>query len=177
MAKALLSLVAVCLFLSQACAAAPKRTAPIWNDLTAEEQLVLAPLERDWDRLDSQRRRKWLGIAQRYPTMSADEKSKIDRRMQPWASLSADQRRIARERYKKLEQLPSAKRDELRTQWEAYSRLPEDERARLRTAPPKSQQHKTAQKQAKNPAPAPETGPQPQSGPDAPPSPEIKSAN
>ncbi len=176
MAKALLSVVAVCLFLSQACAAAPKRTAPTWNELTAEEQQVLAPLERDWERLDPQRRRKWVGIAKRYPTMNADEKSKIDRRMQPWASLSADQRRIARERYKKLEQLPPAKRDELRTRWEEYSRLPEDERARLRTAPPKPQQQKAFPKHAKSPSPAPASVLQPQSGSDAPPNPDIKSA-
>lgn len=174
MAKALLSLVAVCLFLSQACAAPPKRAAPTWNELTIEEQQVLAPLERDWDQLAPQRRRKWVGIAKRYPTMKSDEKSKIDRRMQPWASLSADQRRIARERYKKLEQLPPAKRDELRTRWEEYSRLPEDERARLRTAPPKNQQQKASPKQARNPAPVPAIIPQSHSGSDAPTNRDVK---
>ena len=35
-----------------------------------------------WDKLDAQRKQKWRGIAQRYPTMHADEQQRIQQQMQ-----------------------------------------------------------------------------------------------
>ena len=40
-------------------AKAPAR--PEWAELTAEQQKTLAPLKADWESLETERRRKWIG--------------------------------------------------------------------------------------------------------------------
>ncbi|MBI2959885.1 MAG: DUF3106 domain-containing protein, partial [Betaproteobacteria bacterium] len=81
---------------------------------------MLAQLASEWDKLDPQRKRKWVGIAKRYPSMKADEQARVQRRMQEWAKLSPAQRSAARERYKKLEKLPREKRQTLMNEWDQY---------------------------------------------------------
>lgn len=134
MAKALIT-VAIWIFLaSSAIAATPRQPPPTWAELSTEQKQVLAPLEAEWDKIDAQRRRKWIGIAKRYPSMSPEEKAKVERRMRPWASLSTEERRAARDRYKKLERMPPEKRDILKQRWDEYKQLPEEERKRLRSS-------------------------------------------
>ena len=111
-------------------AKAPAR--PAWAQLTADQQMILAPLKPDWDGLDTERRRKWVGVAKRYPGMSAQGQERVQRRMQVWAKLSPEQRRQARETYKKIiVKAPPAKRANLREQWAAYQQLSPQERDTL----------------------------------------------
>jgi hypothetical protein len=120
MAKALFALALwLCTSLS-VLAAAPQKKQPSWAELAPAQQQVLAPLASDWDNFDAQRKRKWIGIAKRYPTLKPDEQARVQRRMQDWAKLTPEQRRVARERYKKIEKLPPEKRETLRTEWEQY---------------------------------------------------------
>ena len=93
---------------------------PAWSELTPAQQQVLAPLAGEWDKLDSIRRRKWLGIAQRYPKMKPQEQQRLQKRMIDWAKLSPDERKAARERYQTLKKLPPEKRRQVRQQWEEY---------------------------------------------------------
>jgi len=83
--------------------------------------------------MEAQRKRKWLGIAKRYPKMSVEEQSKVKRRMQDWAKLSPEQRRTAREGFKSLAKLPPDKKQDLRDKWDEYQQLPEEERQKLRS--------------------------------------------
>jgi hypothetical protein len=110
-------------------AKAPAR--PAWAELTADQQMILAPLKADWDALETERRRKWLGVAKRYPGMSAQGQERVQRRMQVWAKLSPEQRRQARENYKQIVKAPPAKRANLREQWAAYQQLSPQERDTL----------------------------------------------
>jgi Protein of unknown function (DUF3106) len=113
-------------------AAKPKANVrPMWAELNAEQQKILAPLKADWEMLEPERRRKWIGIAKRYPTMKAQEQERIQRRMQTWAKLSPEQRRQARETYKQIVKAPPEKRSKLRQQWAEYQALPERERDSL----------------------------------------------
>ena len=107
---------------------------PAWAELTAEQQMILAPLKADWEALDPDRRRKWIGIAKRYPKMKPDAQERMQRRMQAWAKLSPEQRRQARENYKRIVKVPPEKRDKLRDAWAEYQALPPHERQSL--APP-----------------------------------------
>src|SRR5690349_13424460 len=109
---------------------------PAWAELTAEQQLVLAPLKNDWDNLERERRQKWIQIAKRYPRMKALEQERVQRRMQIWANLSPEQRRQARENYKRLAKSPQPAKKSLREQWAEYQALPPQERENL--APPRS---------------------------------------
>lgn len=134
MAKALLALI-IGLFVSfSVLAAAPQKKPPTWAELTPAQRQILAPLASDWNTLDAQRKRKWLGIAKRYPKMTPAQQAKAQQNMQPWAKLTPEERRAARERYKKLQKLPPTKRQTLKQKWEEYQRLPEDQRKRLEAA-------------------------------------------
>jgi hypothetical protein len=108
---------------------------PAWAELTAEQQQILSPLRTDWEQLEPNRRRKWIGIAKRYPGMKPEEQQRVQKRMHAWAKLTPEQRRQARESYKKIAKVPAEKRQNLREQWAEYQALPPDERQNL--APPK----------------------------------------
>jgi hypothetical protein len=118
-------------------AQAKKQVKPAWAELTAEQQKILAPLKADWDRLEFERRQKWIGIAKRYPRMTVAEQERIQRRMQVWAKLSPEQRRHARETYKQIVKVPPEKRGNLREQWAEYQQLPQRERESLISEPKK----------------------------------------
>ena len=91
---------------------------------------------REWDKLDAQRKQKWLGIAQRYPKMSVEEQARVRQQMGTWAQLSPAERQAAREQYKSLRALPPEKKQEVRQQWEQYQSLPPEKRRELATRPP-----------------------------------------
>jgi hypothetical protein len=114
--------------------AAKAQIRPAWAELTADQQMILAPLKADWDSLAPERRRKWIGIAKRYPTMKVEEQERVQRRMQAWAKLSPEQRRQARENYQRIAKQRVEKREKLREAWAEYQALPPHERQSL--APP-----------------------------------------
>lgn len=109
-------------------AAAKAQNRPAWAELTADQQMILAPLKADWDDLTPERRRKWIGIAKRYPGMNPQEQARVQRRMQAWAKLSPEQRRIARENYKRIAKQRVEKRQQLAERWAEYQALPPHER-------------------------------------------------
>src|ERR1051325_11965861 len=63
-------------------AKAPGR--PAWAELTADQQMVLAPLKADWEKLEAERRRKGIGIANRYPHVEPGGHSGVHGRMEDW---------------------------------------------------------------------------------------------
>ena len=62
---------------------------PSWDSLPPSEKQFLAPLAPEWDKLDAQRKAKWRGIAQRYPSMSPEEQQRVRQQMGTWFQLSA----------------------------------------------------------------------------------------
>ena len=110
----------------------PALNQPNWDQLSAEQRSVLQPLAKDWPTMESYRRKKWLGIAQRYSTMSAEEKLRVDQRMKDWASLSPEQRSQARANYKSLKQVTPDHKEDIKRKWEEYSQLPAEQRAQLK---------------------------------------------
>jgi len=105
---------------------------PTWSELNKQQRDILAPLSRDWNQMENVRRKKWLGIADRYSTMKPEEQQRVQQRMREWAELSADQRNKVRNTYRDFQQLPSEQKQTLKQKWEAYSNLPSDEKQRLR---------------------------------------------
>lgn len=119
-------------------AKAPKPTRPAWSELTPQQQQVLAPLQPDWENLEVERKRKWLGIAKRYPKMKPEEQDRVHKRMQAWANLTPEQRRQARENYRamaKAKQQDKNKKKTLAQQWADYQALPPEERAKVQAPP------------------------------------------
>ena len=117
-------------------AKAKAQARPSWAELTADQQMILAPLKADWDTLEPERRRKWLGIANRYSKMKPEAQERVQRRMQAWAQLTPEQRRQARENYKRIAKQRAEKRDKLREAWAEYQALPPHERQTLTPPPP-----------------------------------------
>jgi hypothetical protein len=109
-------------------AKAPVR--PTWAELSADQQQILSPLKDDWVNFEVERRKKWLGIAKRYPRMKPEAQARVQRRMQAWANLTPEQRRRARESYKSLAK-DKDRHGSLREHWAEYQALPPEERETL----------------------------------------------
>lgn len=174
--RRLLGGIALCLLLATHVAAEAPTTAligtppqPSWNALSPQQKTTLAPLSANWDKMDNIARKKWLGIAERYPAMKPDEQHRMQDRMREWSSLTPEQRAKVRTTYKDFNQLPPAQKQLVKQKWEAYSNLPPEEKQRIR------EQGKSA-KLLETPSPAaevPATTAVPPETPPAPPANEI----
>jgi hypothetical protein len=131
---------------SNAQAVLPQFEQPGWVALTPEQRTILAPLEKDWGEMDAFRRKKWLGIAQRYPAMSPVEQASMQRNMREWARLAPEERKIAREKYKTLRKFAPEERQVVKQKWEEYSTLTDEEKERLRKKAPLRPKVKTPTK-------------------------------
>ncbi|HEX5804056.1 MAG TPA: DUF3106 domain-containing protein [Azospira sp.] len=105
---------------------------PTWSALSREQQSVLAPLAGEWDRMENYRRKKWLGIADRYRTMVPEEQQRLQDRIRTWAKLTPEQRLAAREKYRQMKQMDPEKKAAVKQKWLEYKQLPEEEKDRLR---------------------------------------------
>ena len=135
---------------------------PSWSELTLDQKRVLAPLSAEWDKMESFRRKKWLGIAQRYQSLTPDEQARMQRRMTDWAKLSPEERKRARDKYKALQKVTPEKKEAVKLKWQEYKELPESERSRLKA--------EASKKPTPRPAPAKVPAPKPNPGPVVPPS-------
>ncbi len=107
---------------------------PAWSALKPAQREALKPLERDWAAIDGLRKRKWLEIAERYPSMPPQDQARLQARMAEWARLTPLERGQARLNFQEAKQAPVRDRQ---ASWEAYQALPPEERRALadRAAP------------------------------------------
>ncbi len=117
MVKAFAALILGLCFALPAFAATAEKKQPDWAQLNIEQQQILAPLASEWNTLAERRRKKWLLLAKRYPTMKPDEQQRLQTQMKDWAKLTPQQRAIARENYKKLAKQPPEKREVVKQNW------------------------------------------------------------
>jgi len=100
----------------------------LWRQLTPSQQQALAPLAKEWDSLDLSRRRKWMEIATRFPSLPADEQARVQERMSSWAKLSPVERSQARIGFQQAQQIAPESRQ---AKWEAYQALAPEQRQEL----------------------------------------------
>ncbi len=105
---------------------------PNWSKLTAEQKSILAPLHSEWNGMEPFRRKKWLGVAARYPGMEEEEQASIQRNMKEWAKLAPNERKIARDKFKNLQKFAAEDRQAVKQKWEEYNALPQEMRDRLK---------------------------------------------
>jgi hypothetical protein len=105
---------------AQAKSASKKPAKPAWSELTPGQQQVLAPFAPEWDQWETVRRKKWVGIADRYSKMKPAEQQLLQKRMQEWAKLSPAERKAAREKYLTLKKLPPEQRKQVGRKWQEY---------------------------------------------------------
>jgi hypothetical protein len=131
-----------------AATAPPMTTAPIaspfkapekwsWRELQPHQQASLKPLEREWELMELENKKKWLELSQRFPKMSAPEQARVQTRMVEWAKLSPKERGQARLNYQEALLIPAPHRQ---ARWETYQALPAEQRLELlgRSAPASS---------------------------------------
>lgn len=130
------TLLAACLALGVAAQAqTPARSVPVagasgpaWSELTPAQQSALSPLKKDWSQIDAPRKQKWLEIAARFPSLPAEERGRIQDRMNEWARMTPDERGRARLQFQEARQISPQQRQE---RWDAYMALPVEERRAL----------------------------------------------
>ncbi|OFJ47483.1 hypothetical protein BA896_017245 [Janthinobacterium lividum] len=98
---------------------------PSWNKLSIAQQEALQPLAGEWNKLEALRKQKWLDIAKRFASMSADEQTRVHERMRVWVKLTPEQRRLVRENYARTKKIDPGQKT---AQWEQYQQLPEDQK-------------------------------------------------
>lgn len=99
-----------------------------WEDLTAAQKLILAPLASGWNSLKLSTRKKWVEISKRFASLSPTEQSRVQDRMHDWVNLTPEQRRVVRENYAKNRMLDTEQRAK---RWAEYQQLPEEEKKKL----------------------------------------------
>ncbi|MET0333711.1 MAG: DUF3106 domain-containing protein [Rhizobacter sp.] len=99
-----------------------------WTALNPNQKNALRPLEAEWNRIEPQRRAKWIEIADKFPSMPPAEQARIQNRMSEWAKLTPKQRGEARMNYRDAQQVPAQER---KAKWEAYNALPPEQRKQL----------------------------------------------
>lgn len=99
-----------------------------WNSLSQAQKSVLTPLERDWRAISPDQQQKWVEVANRFPAMPAEERSRVQQRIAEWSRLSPKERGQARLNFQESRQLSPQERQQ---QWEAYLALPPEQRREL----------------------------------------------
>lgn len=123
-------------------AAALQASGPTFSSLPAGQAAILAPLQPYWDEMTEVRKRKWIEIANRFPTLTDDEKNRVTLRMQEWAALTPAQRKMARDNFTGAQGLSASDRQ---AQWEEYQKLsPEARQALIERAQQELQQKRDA---------------------------------
>lgn len=111
---------------------------PKWATLLPAHRVALKPLEDDWSTFGADQKQKWVELAAQFPSLSADERQRVQTRMTEWAKLTPQQRGNARFQFKQAKELAPSNRQ---ARWDAYQALPDDQKKELasRAAPPQAQ--------------------------------------
>lgn len=105
---------------------------PLWRDLSNAQQVALAPLEPEWDRMEGLRKRKWIEMSARFASMPASEQQRVHERMRQWMKLTPEQRELARENYSRTSRLAQGNKA---ADWENYKQLSADQKRQLANSP------------------------------------------
>ena len=123
---------------------------PRWETLAPGQQQILTPLAGEWDRLDPASRKRWLGVAKRYPSMTPLGQKRVQTRMTKWAALTPQQREEARANYKTMKRKRGS--PELKSEWQRYQALPAKEREALAAGERKRKAEGKRKRQGSEPA-------------------------
>ncbi|WP_306397247.1 DUF3106 domain-containing protein [Telluria beijingensis] len=105
---------------------------PLWDDLSSAQQVALAPLEPEWNRMEGPRKRKWIEMSARFASMPASEQQRVHERMRQWMKLTPAQRELARENYSRTSRLAQGDKA---ADWENYKQLSADQKRKLANSP------------------------------------------
>ncbi|MEM8511989.1 hypothetical protein RCH14_001289 [Massilia sp. MP_M2] len=105
---------------------------PLWRDLSSAQQVALAPLAPEWDRMEGARKRRWIEVSARFASLDAAEQGRVQERMRQWMKLTPQQRELARENFSKTNKLAQGDKA---ANWENYKQLSADQKRKLASKP------------------------------------------
>lgn len=105
---------------------------PLWRDLSNAQRVALAPLESEWDRMESPRKRRWIEVSARFGSLDPAEQGRVHERMRQWMKLTPKQRDLARENFSKTNKLAQGDKA---ANWENYKQLSAEEKRKLASKP------------------------------------------
>jgi hypothetical protein len=108
--RAVILLLAALLFAAPSMATGMATTIS-WQELTPQQQQILAPLASDWNLLSKKQQNTFIGIAKRYPQLTQLQQQRLQERMVKWSKLTPAQRQHARDKFQSVKQLPPEKRE------------------------------------------------------------------
>lgn len=101
---------------------------PSWASLTPQQKTALSPLALEWDKMGELRKKKWLGIAEKYSAMKPEEQTRMHERMSAWVKLTPEQRMDARENFARSTQIDQEQKS---VRWQQYQQLTEEQKKQL----------------------------------------------
>lgn len=122
----------------------PSEPALIWNNLSAAQRQILAPLRAQWYRLPSARQHQLADHATRWATLPPAHQQLIRERLAHWANMTPAERRQLRANARAFRNLPPAERAKVNAAFRRFQQLSPAERralrARWRALPPEQRQ-------------------------------------
>ena len=103
-----------------------------WDDLSPDEQAILAPMQNQWDTLQPRRQERLLRGADRWNSMTPEQRQQAQDRFQAWNSRTPEDRAEIRNRFEQFRGLPPGQQRDLRERFRRFQNLPEDQRRALR---------------------------------------------
>ncbi|TAG81183.1 MAG: DUF3106 domain-containing protein, partial [Burkholderiales bacterium] len=73
-----------------------------WSELKPDEQKALAPMQKEWDSMSAERKKKWRVVAEKQQTLPPEQRERVQQRMENWSRLSPDERKKARAGYEEI---------------------------------------------------------------------------
>ena len=101
---------------------------PSWAQLSPAQRTALAPLQGEWDRIEADRKQKWLEVASRFHAMPPERQARVRERMNDWARKTPTERGEARVNFQQSKKVP---KEDKQARWEAYQALPPEEKRKL----------------------------------------------
>lgn len=105
---------------------------PLWRDLSSAQQVALAPLAPECDRMEGARKRRWIEVSARFASMAPAEQQRVQERMRQWMKLTPQQRELARENFSKTNKLAQGDKA---ANWESYKQLSAEQKRKLASKP------------------------------------------
>ena len=116
---------------------APARAYPAWDQLSvAEREMLVAPVRERWNS-NAQGRDRMMKHAQRWQTMTPDQRQRMHRGVKRWRHMSPEQREHTRALFGEMRNLSPEQRQELRAKWKAMTPAEREAWLKAHPAPPR----------------------------------------
>ncbi|MGB7182701.1 MAG: DUF3106 domain-containing protein [Burkholderiaceae bacterium] len=125
----ILTAVLCCVLLTTGTVASAQSTTWPWEQLTDLQKQVLAPFKSQWNQWSTSDKRAWVLLANRFPSLSPDERDRAKKRVVQWAGLTPAQRADARANIRVAKELDQGER---LAEWERYKQMTNEQKAVLR---------------------------------------------